>query len=112
MTTVYYKGIPAWIMSYGGHGQTEEYYGIAKPTFEFLKAALKHVSPEMPFRGPKEYVEGDKKYEFEMIEGNIEDGLWRERVTENGISTFRQIGVVGLVINKDSNRNPIYPWNL
>jgi len=111
MTTVYYKGIPVWTMQYGGHGQTEGHEGNAKETFGFLKEALKKVSPELPFRGPKELVIGDKKYEFQMLEGTIEDGLWREKITENGEVTFTQVGMVGVVIGKDQDRNPIYPWN-
>lgn len=111
MTTVYYKGKPAWTMQYGGHGQTEGQEDGAKQTFNFLKQALMRVSPELPIRGPKEYVEGNKRYEFEMVEGNMEDGLWKEKITENGIATFTQTGLVGIVINKDANRKPQLPWN-
>ncbi len=111
MTTVYYKGDPAWTIQYGGHGQTEGYEDRAKQTFGFLKEALKKVTPELPFRGPKELVIEDKKYEFEMMEGTIEDGIWRERITEAGTLTFIQTGIVGIVVNKDQNRQPIYPWN-
>jgi len=111
MTTVYYKGAPASTMQYGGHGQTEGYENSAKQTFGFLKRALTKVSPELPIRGPKEYVEGDNRYEFEMIEGNMEDGLWRERITEGGIETFTQSGLVGIVIHRDANKQPILPWN-
>lgn len=111
MTTVYYKGKPAWTMSYGGHGQTEGYEGQAKQTFNFLKSALMRVTSDLPIRGPKEYIEGDKKYEFEMIEGNIEDGLWKEKITEDGVVTFRQTGLIQISINKDANRKPQLPWN-
>jgi len=61
MTTVYYKGQPAWTMQFGGHGQTEGYEDRAKQTFNFLKAALMKVSPELPFRGPKKYSEGNSE---------------------------------------------------
>lgn len=111
MTTVYYKGKPAWTMQYGGHGQTEGYEDRAKTTFEFLKRALKGVAPELPFRGPRELIDGNRKYEFEMLEGTIEDGLWRERITEDGVLTFTQTGIVGIVVHKDQNRQPLYPWN-
>jgi len=115
MTTVYYKGLnnPAWTVQYGGHGQTEEFYGHAKETFKFLKAALRGMIPELPIRGPQEYVEGNKKYTFEVIEGDdITDLSWQERITEDGILTFTQKGTVGIVISRDSNRQPVYPWNL
>ena len=112
MTTVYFNGAPAWTMSYGGHGQTEGYENQAKQTFDFLKEALKKVTPELPFRGPRELVIGNKRYEFEMLEGNIEDGMWREKTIEDGVLTFTQVGVVGIVVNRDDARQPIHPWNL
>mgnify|MGYP001566268259 CR=1 FL=1 len=33
------------------------------------------VPSELPLRGPELYEEEDKRYEFEMLEGNIEDGF-------------------------------------
>lgn len=111
-TTIYYKEKTAWTMSYGGHGQTEGYEEQAKQTFNFLKSALMRVIPELPFRGPEKYEEGDRKYTFKMLEGNITDGLWKEEITENGTVTFRQTGIVGLAINKDQNRKPLLPWKL
>lgn len=112
MTTVYYKDKPVWTMQYGGHGQTEGHEDGAKRTFDFLRHALMRVTTDLPIRGPMEYVEGDNRYEFEMLEGNLEDGLWREKVIENGVQTFTQTGLVGIVINKDSDRQPVSPWNL
>jgi hypothetical protein len=112
MATVYYKDTPAWTMQYGGHGQTEGHEAHAKQTYNFLKAALMQVTPELPFRGPEEYVEGDNVYRFTMLSGDISDGLWREEITEHGVLTFTQTGIVGTVINKDEGRQPIYPWNL
>lgn len=112
MTTVYFKGKPAWTMQYGGHGQTEGYEDKVKGTFEFLRRALMRIPSELPLRGPKLYEEENKKYEFEMLEGNIEDGLWREKITEDGEMTFTQTGLNGIVINKDANRQPVSPWDL
>ncbi len=112
MTTVYYKGKPAWTMQYGGHGQTERQEDKVKGTFEFLRRALMRVPPELPLRGPKLYEEENKRYEFEMLEGNIEEGLWREKIIEDGEVTFTQTGLTGIIINKDVNRLPINPWDL
>lgn len=111
-TTVYYKDQPAWTMQYGGHGQTEGYKDRAAQTIEHLKAALRQVSPDMPFRGPKEYIEGNKRYEFTLLEGDITDCLWREKITEGGQLTFTQTGLAGIVIQRNENRRPIYPWDL
>lgn len=111
MTTVYYKDIPAWTMSYGGHGQTEGYEDKANETFTFLRAALSQVTPDLPFRGPKEFTQGNKRYEFELLEGNIEDGSWREKIIEDNVLTFTQTGIVGIVVHKDANKQPLPPWN-
>lgn len=111
-TTIYYKERSAWTMSYGGQGQTEGYEEQAKQTFSFLKSALMKVTPELPFRGPEKYEEGDRQYTFKMLEGDITDGLWKEEITESGIVTFQQTGIVGLVIHRDQNRKPQLPWKL
>ena len=70
------------------------------------------MSPDLPFRGPKKFEEGNRKYTFKLLNGDITDGLWEEEIAESGIVTFRQTGLVGLVINRDQNRKPILPWNL
>lgn len=111
MTTVYYKDMPAWTMAYGGHGQTEGFEDRAKETFNFLRNALKQVSPEMPFRGSELYEEGDKRYTFNLLNGGITDALWKEEIHEGGKLTFTQTGIAGIVIYKDATRQPIQPWN-
>jgi len=111
MTTVYHRERPVWAMSYGGPGQTEGHQDHAKETFNFLKDALMHVTPELPFRGPPEYIVGDRSYHFDMS-GDISAGTWREQITESGILTFEQNGIVGFAIDKDANRQPVYPWLL
>lgn len=111
MTTVYYKDIPAWTMAYGGHGQTEGFEDRVKETFNFLRNALKQVSPELPFRGSELYKEGDRKYTFELLNGDITDALWKEEIHEGDQLTFTQTGISGLVIHRDQNRQPVCPWN-
>lgn len=125
MTTVYYQDKPSWTMSYGGHGQTEGYEDQVDETFSFLRRALMQVSADLPIRGPREYVEGKqkygsdiynvgdghKRYEFEMVDGDLLDGVWAERITEDGEKTFSQNGTVGIVIDRDSSGKPVYPWN-
>lgn len=109
MTTIYYKGKPAWTMAYGGRGMEESKYPVTKPTFMFLMAALMKVTPELPFRGPREYVEGKRKYQME-VEGNLEDFHGQEEITENGDLAFTQIFFGGIVISKTPERTPLYPW--
>ncbi len=112
MTTVYYKKRIVWTMQYGGHGQTEGSEYRAKQTFEFLKSALTQVSPELPFRGPKEYIRGSQRYNFTLLEGDITDCLWREEIYEDNYLTFTQTGLAGIVIHKDKDQSPLYPWDL
>ena len=112
MTTVYYKDIPAWTMAFGGHGQTEGFEDRAKETFNFLKRALKLVSPELPFRGPESYEEDSKKYTFKHIEGDITDALWHEEIMEEGERTFAQTGIAGIVIHRTPERKPQMPWEI
>jgi hypothetical protein len=111
MTTVYYESQPAWTMAYGGQGQVEAHYEESEQTFEFLKAALMHVTPELPIRGPRLYSDADKHYTFDLLEGALTDGVWKEEIAESGNIIFRQFGIVGLVIPKDAQQQPVYPWN-
>ena len=110
-STIYYKDKAAWVMSYGGRGLIEGHEDGVKETFEFLKAALKQVTAKLPFRGPRVYVEGSRRYEFD-IDGTLDLGRWNERITEEGIQTFGQTGQTDLAVGRDSNRQPVYPWNL
>ncbi|MBI3397607.1 hypothetical protein HY045_03975 [Candidatus Woesebacteria bacterium] len=112
MTTVYYKDMPVWTMAYGGHGQTEGHENGAKQTFQILKEALIRVTPSLPFRGPEKYQDGKNQYSFKMLKGNITNGLWEEEITEDEVTTFTQTGIVGIVIHKSKDRQPILPWNL
>jgi hypothetical protein len=114
MTTVYFKEQPAWTMAYGGKGQVEEFYDIAKTTFKFLKKALMNVKPEMPFRGPENYHENyhgeDWNYNF-MLVGDITDFLGEEKIFKSDVLVFTQNILGGLVISKDSEGKPICPWD-
>lgn len=111
MTTVYYKGKPVWNMQYGGHGLTEGNEERVKEVFQFLKSALMKVSSSMPFRGPTLFQEGSLRYLFEY-DGDIEDCIWKEQITEDSRRLFSQIGSAGIIIDKDSNKQPVAPWNL
>lgn len=110
-TTVYYKSRPAWMLTYAGNGLNEAYFHTAKETFAFLKEALMSVSVELPIRGPLEYSANGKHYVFRLLEGDLSDGLWEEEITENGKSLFSQIGTVSLVVPKDEEGLPVYPWD-
>lgn len=48
--------VPFWVMNYLGRVVAENFSG------NFLKKALLQVPKDMPFRGPKEYTDGDYAY--------------------------------------------------
>ena len=50
------SGIPRWSMNYVGRVLGESFSG------DFLKEALLHVPEEEPYRGPREYVNGEYTY--------------------------------------------------
>lgn len=112
-SVVYYKERPVWYMSYGGQGQDQRYYDLAKATYVFLRKALMHPHPKLPVRGPLSYEnpESNKMYWFDF-EGDLSCGSWSELILDNHVQVFSQRGDVGLIIDKDENRNPIYPWDL
>jgi len=112
VTTVYYKGIPSWVMTYMGRGMLDGFYNITKETFIFLKSALMKVDPSLPFRGPSEYIEGDFRYNFNILSGDILDGMWREEIFNKDDLVFTQTGLVGVVIPKNDVGDPLNPWDL
>lgn len=57
------SGEPYWSMNYAGQVIGEHFSG------DFLKEALLHVPAEMPFRGPKEYTNGDYTYKCQVTGG-------------------------------------------
>jgi len=64
---VFFKGNPIWCMAYQGHhNQNFDDAFFQERVFPFLKRALINFDNSMPFRGPREYSEGDFKYTFEM----------------------------------------------
>lgn len=62
---VYKNNHPIWSMNYYGRVIGEHFNG------DFLKESLKHVSIEMPYRGPESYTKGEYCY-HNKAEGNIE----------------------------------------
>ncbi len=113
MTIVYYKGQPAWTMAYGGSGMEEDKYEITGQTFGFLKEALMKVTPELPYRGPKSFKDGDRKYVL-RVNGDLSDFSGKEKIIniKSKELEFSQLFFGGVVINKDSSRHPIYPWRI
>jgi len=94
---VSFQGNPIWCMTYQGqHNSKYDNTFFKEQTFPFLKKALMNVDEKMPFRGPKEFSEGDFKYTFEM-DGDYDYFKGQERIFYKGESVFFQ-NVMGSLI--------------
>lgn len=93
--------IPIWSMSYSG-GMKPEYHNdieFAEKVFTFLKKALFRVKEDIPFRGPKNFKEGDFEY-INIVEGNITNFKGHEKIMFKGKEVFSQDYIGGLIVHK------------
>ena len=98
---VYYKEKPVWAMAYSG-GMRKELHGnavFAKKTFEFLIKCLSQVEENKPFRGPRNFSEGDFSYEMQA-KGDITDFSGKEKIFFKGKEVFKQFFIGGVIIQK------------
>lgn len=72
---------PIWSMNYVGRVTGQPFSG------DFLKEALSHVPPEMPYRGPARYISGDYAYECE-VSGDFSWFQGYERIAWQGQSVY------------------------
>lgn len=111
------EGQRIWQMSYSG-GMSLEFRNesLAKETFDFLKKALKQISPDKPFRGPEPlFFSSDNLSEGDFVysaDTDISESFWRENFTrfrgieeirhrkQRGFTIFSQDYIGGLVIPK------------
>lgn len=76
------RGVPLWAMNYAGQVTGDPFSG------DFLKQALLRGTPEMPYRGPAYYAEGDWEYRCEC-EGDPDWFAGRESITLKGREVYR-----------------------
>lgn len=90
---VFYKSKPVWMMIYYGwvvEGvENSEVYGI-------LTKALSNVTLDMPYRGPKEFVDGDLKY-VNTLDGDVENFSGEEEIFKGDILLYTARYMGGLV---------------
>lgn len=87
--TVYYNASPAWAMCYAGGLVTSEGTSIdMRQVYEFLRAALRQIEAERPYRGPKLLQDGAYRYQDES-EGDVEQFWGIETITHNGTLVYR-----------------------
>lgn len=94
-------GKPIWIMSYAG-GMIKEHHTdkeFAKKTYEFLKKAMRQVTEQRPFRGPKRFKEKDWEYSDES-EGDIRFFRGTETIKHKGKEVYMLHYIGSLVIPK------------
>ncbi|SFJ64176.1 DUF5680 domain-containing protein [Thermoflavimicrobium dichotomicum] len=77
---VYYQGQPIWSMCYSGGVDKEFEMDFVKKVYAFLRKALRNVSADHPFRGPKEFVEGDYIYR-DSNSGELDEFTGKETIT-------------------------------
>ncbi len=98
---VRFNGKPVWNMAYNG-GMNPKFHGnfdFAKQTFTFLKEALKRIELSRPFRGPKNFKQGDYEY-IDNSEGNIKSFKGTEKIMYKGEEVFRQDYIGGWIVQK------------
>lgn len=98
---VRFQGRPVWAMAYSG-GMRPEYHGkgdFAKQTFTFLKQALLRIEVSRPFRGPKNFQDGEWEYR-DSSEGDITDFKGAEYIFYKRKEVFRQYYIGGRILPK------------
>ena len=102
------NGQRIWQMSYNGmiweayksllNGK--EYEAFSNEVFTFLKKALSHVERDQPFRGPKEFSEGDFKYKTWATPSDISRFNGDETININERTCYNLRYAGGLIIPK------------
>lgn len=81
---VYDRECPIWSMTYsGGTAPDIKDSRRIREVYAFLRAALRKLQPDRPFRGPCLFREGAFRYEDESV-GGVDQFHGRERITEEG----------------------------
>jgi len=84
---------PVWIMVY--YGQVVE-TAVADDVYKILRSALQRMPKDAPFRGPKEFVDGDFKY-INSWSGDVEKYNGTEKIMKNGKLIYKASYIGGLV---------------
>jgi len=91
---VFLKGEPVYIMVYYGlvNEETADFRGV----YGVLQKALSLIPEDKPYRGPKEYEEGDYDYRNNFI-GEIDDFSGEETINYKGKKVYKARYIGGLV---------------
>lgn len=95
---VFYQGIPVYIMVY--YGWINEGVADFGSVYKVLQGALTLIPENKPFRGPKEYANGDLKY-VNNFEGEIDNFSGEEIIlSQDGKQLYKAKYMGGLVDQK------------
>jgi hypothetical protein len=97
---VFFQGKPLYIMTY--YGRIYENMVDGKEIYKILQQALTLIPEEKPYRGPKEYKEGDYIYTNDFV-GEVDNFSGEETITLNGKKIYKAQYVGGLVDQKNPN---------
>lgn len=84
--TVYEDSTPVWGMCYGGGVIKQD--AALSDVYAFLRAALRQVSAERPFRGPSQWREGVFAYIDDSL-GDLERFWGKETITFEGHPVYQ-----------------------
>ncbi|MBI4225463.1 MAG: hypothetical protein HY617_04030 [Candidatus Sungbacteria bacterium] len=94
---VFHQDRPIWMMVY--YGRVEK--GVeTNPVYQVLRNALMRMPEDHPFRGPKEYQEGEYAY-TNSWEGDIEQFSGEEKITQGGALIYKADYLGGLVDRRE-----------
>jgi len=91
---VFLKNQPIYIMTY--YGLVEKSVTDFKKVYTFLQKALSLIPESFPFRGPKEYVEGDLIYKNSFT-GEIDNFFGKETISQNKKEIYKASYIGGFV---------------
>lgn len=86
--TVYYQGEAVWAISYAGRIIPPDMPAArVSHIYTFLRAALRAVTAQAPYRGPSSFRQGDLWYVNE-VHGEMEAFWGTERISEGGTEVY------------------------
>lgn len=94
MIKIFFKGKVVWSMVY--YGAVDKKVSGFEKVYEFLMKSLLKMPADYPYRGPKEFIEGEWKYKNEW-EGEVDKFKGEEKVYLNDEMIFWTKYIGGLV---------------
>lgn len=91
---VFFKGEPVYMMVY--YGLVDEEITDFHKIYKILQKALSLIPEDNPYRGPKEYTEGDYKYLNNFI-GKVDNFSGEESINYKGREVYKAKYIGGLV---------------